>query len=202
MNNLCYTPLEIFILISCSIFSIIVLIVLLALLFNWSIDPIRTKIRYRFYKKCVSYPYLLYKKLRPRKPLAMWEWMRVLTDVLLFNNCTITYSLIIKYLETVINVSKRLILQDKCVLNLQSSASILDKDIYERVYKEILNTLNSELCNPPFYNQIQNNADDFISFLDKNRPATIPPLEECPQSKIGYYAYIKDIKSHLGLNTF
>lgn len=193
MNNLCYTPLEIFILIPCSIFSIIVLI-----------DPananyIRTKIRYRFYKKCINNPYLLYKKLRPRKPLAMQEWMRVLTDVLLFSNCTITYSLIIKYLETVINVSKRLILQDKCVLNLQSSASILDEDIYERVYKEILNTLNSELCNPPFYTQIQNNADDFISFLDRNRPATIPPLEECPQSKIGYYACMKDIKAHLGL---
>ena len=98
-----------------------------------------------------------------------------------------------------IKVSKRLVLKDKQLLDMRSSAPISDGDIYEFIHKEILKALDAELCRSNFKKLICSNADDFISFLDRNKPLTIPPLEECPQSKIGYYICIGDIKSHLGL---
>lgn len=212
MNNLCYTPLEMFLLISCSIFSIVLYMVLLYIFFNcffnWSIDPvgyIRVKIRDYSYRNSINNPYLLYKKLRPRKPMDMRDWVfkYLSSNYLNFSDCqSLTYDEFIRYFETLIKVSKRLVLRDKQLLDMQSSVPISEEDIYEFIHKEILKVIDSKLHSSNFKELVSSNASDFISFLDRNRPSTIPSLEECPQNKISYYACIKDIKSHLGLNTF
>lgn len=173
----------------------------------------KTKYYDKLYVKYANNSYLLYKKLRPRRPMDMRDWIMkyisfdymksVSSNYLKFSDCqSLTYDEFIRYFETLIKVSKRLVLRDKQVLDMQSSAPISEEDIYEFIHKEILKVLDGELCRSNFKKLVCSNAMDFISFLDKNRPATIPPLEECPQSKIGYYACINDIKSHLGLNTF
>ena len=173
----------------------------------------KTKYYDKLYVKYANNSYLLYKKLRPRRPMDMRDWIMkyisfgymksVSSNYLKFSDCqSLTYDEFIRYFETLIKVSKRLVLRDKQLLDMQSSAPISEEDIYEFIHKEILKVLDGELCRSNFKKLVCSNAMDFISFLDKNRPATIPPLEECPQSKIGYYACIKDIKSHLGLNTF
>lgn len=173
----------------------------------------KTKYYDKLYVKYANNSYLLYKKLRPRRPMDMRDWISkyisfdymksVSSNYLKFSDCqSLTYNEFIKYMEALIKVSKRLVLKDKQLLDMRSSAPISDEDAYEFIYKEILKALDDELCRYNFKKLVCNNASDFISFLDRNRPATIPPLEECPQSKIGYYACINDIKSHLGLNTF
>lgn len=173
----------------------------------------KTKYYDKLYVKYANNSYLLYKKLRPRRPMDMRDWIMkyisfdymksVSSNYLKFSDCqSLTYDEFIRYFETLIKVSKRLVLRDKQLLDMQSSAPISEEDIYEFIHKEILKVLDGELCRSNFKKLVCSNAMDFISFLDKNRPATIPPLEECPQSKISYYACIKDIKSHLGLNTF
>lgn len=162
----------------------------------------KAKYQERLYIKCASNPYLLYKKLRPCKPMDMRNWISkyILFDYLKFSDCKIiTYNELVKYIEALIKVSKRLVFKDKQLLDMQSSAFMSEEDIYEFVYKEILKVLDSELCRSSFQKLICSNASDFISFLDRNRPSSIPPLEECPQSKIGYYVCIEDIKSHLRL---
>ena len=208
MNNLCYTPLEMFLLISCAILSIVVCMVLLFIFFDWSIDPvgyIRVKIRNYSYRNSINNPYLLYKKLRPRKPMDMCDWVfkYLSSNYLNFSDCqSLTYNEFIRYIEVLFKVSKRLVIKDKQVLDMLSSVPISEEDIYEFIHKEILKVLDGELCRSNFKKLVCSNAMDFISFLDRNRPSTVPSLEECPQSKISYYACIKDIKSHLGLNTF
>ena len=165
----------------------------------------KTKYYNKLYAKYANNPYLLYKKLRPRKPMDMRDWVfkYLPSNYLNFSDCqSLTYDEFIRYFETLIKVSKRLVLRDKQLLDMQSSAPISEEYIYEFIHKEILKVLDGELCRSNFKKLVCSNAMDFISFLDRNRPATIPPLEECPQSKISYYACIKDIKSHLGLNTF
>ncbi len=173
----------------------------------------KTKYYDKLYVKYANNSYLLYKKLRPRRPMDMRDWiMKYISfdyikcdssNYLKFSDCqSLTYNEFVKYMETLIKVSKRLVIKDKQVLDMLSSVPISDEDAYEFIYKEILKVLDGELCRSNFKKLVCSNAMDFISFLDRNRPATIPPLEECPQSKIGYYACIKDIKSHLGLNTF
>lgn len=173
----------------------------------------KTKYYDKLYVKYANNSYLLYKKLRPRRPMDMRDWIMkyisfdymksVSSNYLKFSDCqSLTYNEFVKYMEALIKVSKLLVLKDKQVLDMQSSAPISEEDIYEFIHKEILKVLDGELCRSNFKKLVCSNAMDFISFLDKNRPATIPPLEECPQSKIGYYACINDIKSHLGLNTF
>lgn len=173
----------------------------------------KTKYYDKLYVKYANNSYLLYKKLRPRRPMDMRDWIMkyisfdymksVSSNYLKFSDCqSLTYNEFVKYMETLIKVSKRLVIKDKQVLDMLSSVPISDEDVYEFIHKEILKVLDGELCRSNFKKLVCNNASDFISFLDRNRPATIPPLEECPQSKIGYYTCIKDIKSHLGLNTF
>lgn len=173
----------------------------------------KTKYYDKLYVKYTNNSYLLYKKLRPRRPMDMRDWIMkyisfdymksVSSNYLKFSDCqSLTYDEFIRYFETLIKVSKRLVLRDKQLLDMQSSVPISDEDVYEFIHKEILKVLDGELCRSNFKKLVCSNASDFISFLDRNRPATIPPLEECPQSKISYYACIKDIKSHLGLNTF
>ena len=190
---------KMFLLISCLILPIVVCMVLL------SIPYIRVKIRDHSYRNSINNPYLLYKKLRPRKPMDMRDWVfkYLSSNYLNFSDYqSLTYDEFIRYFETLIKVSKRLVLRDKQLLDMQSSAPLSEEDIYEFIHKEILKVLDSQLYSSNFKELVSSNASDFISFLDRNRPSTIPSLEKCPQNKISYYACIKDIKSHLGLNTF
>lgn len=193
------------------IFLFVVIFILPAILFGLVIYSLfannvyikfKAKYQERLYIKCASNPYLLYKKLRPCKPMDMRNWIfkYILFDYLKFSHCQIiTYNELVKYIEALIKVSKQLVFKDKQLLDMQSSAFMSEEDIYEFVYKEILKVLDSELCCSNFQKLIGSNASDFISFLDRNRPSSIPPLEECPRNKISYYACIGNIKSHLGL---
>lgn len=194
MNSSCLITI-----ISFFIFLILMKILLCLLVVN-PVDYVKTRIRYLLYIKYSNNPYLLYKNLRPRKPMDMRDWVRNAKKYLDFSDYEIlTYDQLLKYLETFIKVSKRLILKDKQLLDLRSSALVTNEDVYEYIYKEFLKELNRELCLIFFYSQVRKNAGDFVSFLDKNKPSTIPPLEVCPENKIGYYACIENIKSHLNL---
>lgn len=185
-------------------------VIMCLLLANIMDFKFKTKYYDKLYVKYANNCYLLYKKLRPRKPMDMRDWIlkymsfnymkSVSSNYLNFSYCqSLTYNQFVKYMEALIKVSRRLVLKDRQLLDMQSSATISDEDVYEFIHKEILKVLDDELCRSNFKKLVCSNASDFISFLDRNRPSSIPPLEECPQSKIGYYICIGDIKAHLGL---
>lgn len=167
-----------------------------------------TKYYDKLYVKYANNSYLLYKKLRPRRPMDMRDWVLKYisfdymncdsSNYLKCSDCqSLTYNEFIRYIEVLFKVSKRLVIKDKQVLDMLSSAPMSEEDIYEFIHKEILKALDKELDCYYFEKLIRSNASDFLLFLDRNRPSTIPPLEECPQSKMGYYACIGNIKSHL-----
>lgn len=167
-----------------------------------------TKYYDKLYVKYANNSYLLYKKLRPRRPMDMRDWVLKYisfdymncdsSNYLKCSDCqSLTYNEFIRYIEVLFKVSKRLVIKDKQVLDMLSSAPMSEEDIYEFIHKEILKALDKELDCYYFEKLIRSNASDFLLFLDRNRPSTIPPLEECPQSKMGYYACMGNIKSHL-----
>lgn len=115
----------------------------------------------------------------------------------LYDIKTIRYDQVEIYLQNIIDISKRLVLRDGKIENNDKHESQSEDFVYEKIFKFILNELHYILRLPVQKKLISDNKDSFVSFIERNKPETIPARKKCPKDKEWYYKSLDKIIDQL-----
>lgn len=163
---------------------------------------IRGFIRYddKFVLRSIRHPYFMYKKMNSKVVMDtryFKEYKLSRSFEHLYDIKTIRYDQVEIYLQNIIDISKRLVLRDGKIENNDKHEPQSEDFVYEKIFKFILNELHYILRLPVQKKIISDNKDSFVSFIERNKPETIPARKKCPKDKEWYYKSLDKIIDQL-----
>lgn len=147
----------------------------------------------RLVVKTIKKPYYLYKKIKPKKNVKYEDHYEFQLDKYFHfgDYRSIKYEQFVLYLKKFFEIMRIFIFETKEI----TSDTFSQEEIYEQFYIYVLRRIvyydNSSSSFEAF---IRKNNKDFVSFLEKNKPETIPLCTDCSSNQVKYYTLINHIK--------
>lgn len=153
----------------------------------------------KYILKSIHHPHFMYKKMNSRSVMDTYFYKKKLSRSFehLYDIKTIRYDQVELYLQNIIDISKRLVLRDGKIENNDKHEPQSEDFVYEKIFKFILNELHYILRLPVQKKLISDNKDAFVSFIERNKPETIPARKKCPEYKKWYYESLDKIVDQL-----
>lgn len=153
----------------------------------------------KYILKSIHHPHFMYKKMNSRSVMDTYFYKKKLSRSFehLYDIKTIRYDQVEIYLQNIIDISKRLVLRDGKIENNDKHEPQSEDFVYEKIFKFILKELHYILCLPVQKKLISDNKDSFVSFIERNKPETIPARKKCPKDKEWYYKSLDKIIDQL-----